>query len=107
LYAFALAAAATGEAFAGATLMAAVWLGNLPALLGFGLAIGGALGRVKRHLPMLSAATVFFLGVYTLNQRLNFPAFALASVTAPSAPAPPDALSGARHACPCHRKPAP
>jgi sulfite exporter TauE/SafE len=103
LYGFALAAAATGGAIQGALLMAAFWLGNLPALLGFGFVMSLALVRLRRHLPMLSAATLFGLGVLTLNERINLPAFALASVThaaspshAPTLPMPAD--------CPCHRK---
>src|SRR5207253_860845 len=82
LYGFALAAAATGSASKGAAVMAAFWLGNLPALLGFGFVLSGALTRLRKHLPMLSAATLFALGVITLNERVRLPAFALASVAA-------------------------
>jgi len=102
LYAFALAAAATANAVGGALVMAALWLGNLPALLGFGLALGGVLAPVRRHIPLLSAAAIFALGVFTLNNRVNLPAFA-ASMTPGSstasgeqAPMPAD--------CPYHRK---
>ena len=104
LYAFALAAAATGSLLGGALVMAALWLGNLPALLGFGLLLAGALSRVKRHIPLLSAASVLLLGIFTLNSRINVPAFAVASVmgampakhTAQRAPSAND--------CPCHKK---
>ncbi len=104
LYGFALAAAATGGAAKGAAVMAAFWLGNLPALLGFGFVLSGALVRLRRHLPMLSAATLFALGVLTLNQRINLPAFAAASIanaTPRSGPALPLPTAGD---CPCHRK---
>jgi len=108
LYTFALAAAGTGSPVAGALVMGSLWLGNLPALLGFGLAIGGALSRLKRHLPLLSAGAVFALGLVTLNTRINLPAFAAASVTgadagevgARSRPAPASSLRGD---CPCHK----
>jgi uncharacterized protein len=103
LYAFALAAAGTGNPLGGALVMAALWLGNLPALLGFGLLIASALSGVRRHIPLLSAASVFALGLFTLSSRVNVPAFALTgAVNAPhsaTAPMPAD--------CPYHRKHSP
>jgi uncharacterized protein len=104
LYAFALAAAATGSPLGGALVMAALWLGNLPALLGFGLLFAGALSRLKRHIPLLSAASVLLLGIFTLNSRVNLPAFAVASVTSalPTKAAAPHAPSV--HDCPHHQK---
>jgi hypothetical protein len=103
LYAFALAAAATGSSLGGALVMTALWLGNLPALLGFGLLLAGALSRVKRHIPLLSAASVLLLGVFTLNSRVNVPAFAVASVTSalPGEAAP---HTPSVHHCPLHQK---
>lgn len=106
LYAFALAAAATGSPLGGALVMAALWLGNLPALLGFGLLLSTVLSRVKRHIPLLSAATVFALGLLTLNGRMNLPAFATAQVMsagalhggATAAPMPADCPFHARQA---------
>lgn len=104
LYTFALAAAGTGSPLAGALVMGALWLGNLPALLGFGLAIGGALSRLRRHIPLLSAGAVFALGLFTLNSRVNLPAFAVASVArASDSPAGSSAPSMPAD-CPCHRK---
>lgn len=105
LYAFALAAAATASPLAGALVMAALWLGNLPALLGFGLLLAGALSRLKQHIPLLSAASVLLLGIFTLNSRVNVPAFAVASITA-AMPARPAAALRAPSAdeCPCHKK---
>lgn len=81
LYAFAIAGAATGSPWGGGLVLGALWLGNLPALLGFGWLVSGALGRVKRHVPLLSAASVFTLGVLTLNSRINLPALAADSMT--------------------------
>jgi sulfite exporter TauE/SafE len=86
LYAFAIAGAATGSPLGGALVMAALWLGNLPALLGFSWLFAGALARIKRHIPLLSAASVFTLGVLTLNSRINLPALAVTSVNQASAP---------------------
>jgi uncharacterized protein len=102
LYTFALAAAGTGSPFAGALVMGSLWLGSLPALLGFGLAIGGVLSRVRRHLPLLSASTVFALGLFTLNNRINLPAFAAASVTRPSDTAASGSVLSMPADCPCH-----
>lgn len=103
LYAFALAGAATGSPLGGMAVMTALWLGNLPALLGFGLLLAGALSRVKRHIPLLSAASVLLLGLFTLNSRVNVPALAVASVmgasakgSVQSAPMPAD--------CPFHKQ---
>jgi sulfite exporter TauE/SafE len=107
LYAFALAGAATGSVLASTLVMLALWLGNLPALLGFGLAIGGVMARVRRHVPLLSATCVFALGLLTLNDRVSLPAFAATSVLEATgrhnaAAAPPAATD-----CPLHKKHAP
>ena len=105
LYAFALAGAATGSPLGGALVMGALWLGSAPALLGFGMVVGSVLSRVKRHVPLLSAASVFALGVLTLNLRINLPAFALAAVTRPatSAAASTAAPPPSAEDCPFHR----
>jgi sulfite exporter TauE/SafE len=107
LYAFALAGAATASPLGGALVMGSLWLGNLPALLGFGLLIGGVLSRARRHLPLLSAASVFALGLFTLSHRVNLPAFAVGASTGSltaetghrAAPVPPMAAD-----CPCHKR---
>jgi sulfite exporter TauE/SafE len=101
LYAFALAAAATASPGGGALVMAALWLGNMPALVGFGFVFSGVLSRLKRHVPVLSATSVLLLGLFTLNSRTNLPAFALAQVSRSRSAqaAPPSAQD-----CPCHRK---
>jgi sulfite exporter TauE/SafE len=104
LYAFALAAAATGSAATGALVMAALWVGNLPALLGFGLAIGGVLARVKAHVPLLSATSVFVLGLLTLTDRVNLPAFAASGMLGTGSPHAAAAAPPTAGDCPCHRK---
>jgi len=99
LYAFAVAAASTASPVRGALVLGALWLGNLPALLGLGLVVGAALGRLRQHLPVLSAALIFSVGLFTLSTRANLPAFALASIGAHDTSTLPRAAD-----CPCHRK---
>ena len=105
LYAFAVSAAGTASPARGALLMAAFWSGNLPVLLGLGVALNAVLGRVRRHLPVLSAAVIFSIGLFTVSARANLPAFAAAAVSrcqlsrGSALPTP--------SACPCHRKAAP
>jgi len=103
LYAFAVTAAGTASPLQGALLMAAFWIGNVPLLLGLGVALSAAVGRVRRHVPLLSAAVIFSVGLFTVTARANLPAFAAAAVSRchlSVAPAVPTA-----GACPCHRKP--
>lgn len=101
LYAFAVTAAGTASPLRGALLMAAFWTGNLPVLLGLGVALSALIGRIRRLVPILSAAVIFGVGLFTVTARANLPAFA-AAVThctlarAASLPTPSD--------CPCHRK---
>lgn len=104
LYAFALAGASTGSPTGGALVMAALWLGNLPALVGFGLLLGGVLAKVRRHIPLLSAAAVFALGLVTLNSRINLPAFAVAAMSSPSVERAGAVPAPMAADCPCHRK---
>ena len=101
LYAFAVTAAGTGSPLNGALVMAAFWAGNAPVLLGLGVALSAAVGRVRRHVPVLSAAVIFAIGLFTVTVRANLPAFAAASILGQShasmaVPMPGD--------CPCHRK---
>jgi uncharacterized protein len=104
LYAFALAAAATGTPLGGALVMGALWLGNLPALVGFGFALGGAMARLRRHIPVLSAASVLLLGLFTLNSRVNLPAFAVGAAVGGPAPATTQVAAPSVNDCPHHRK---
>jgi len=102
LYAFAVTAAGTASPLQGALLMTAFWSGNLPVLLGLGVVLTALLGRVRRLVPILSAAVIFGVGLFTVTARANLPAFAAAAVThcnlsaAATVPTPAD--------CPCHRK---
>jgi len=102
LYAFAVTAAGTASPTQGALLMAAFWTGNLPVLLGLGVALGALVGRVRRHVPLVSAAVIFCVGLFTVTTRANLPAFAAAAVghcqlsRTGELPSPGD--------CPCHRR---
>jgi uncharacterized protein len=102
LYAFAVTAAGTASPLQGAVLMAAFWTGNLPVLLGLGVAVTAIVGRLRRHVPILSASVIFCVGLFTVTSRVNLPAFAAAAVAG-------DQLTRAAVAptpgtCPCHRK---
>jgi hypothetical protein len=101
LYAFAVTAAGTGSATQGALVMAAFWFGNAPLLLGLGVLLGAALGRIRRHVPVLSAAVIFGVGLFTVSARANLPAFAECSLA--RATRSPGAVPVAGD-CPCHRK---
>ena len=102
LYAFAVTAAGTASPARGALLMAAFWTGNLPILLGLGVALGAVVGRVRRHLPIFSAAVIFAVGLFTVTARANLPAFAAAAAShcqlsrSVEPPTPAD--------CACHHK---
>lgn len=76
LYSFAVLAAGTGSAARGALLMAAFWLGSVPAMLGVGLSLAWLGARLQKVLPRLGAATLLALGLTTLVVRSSSPAFA-------------------------------
>ena len=78
-----VAAAGTGGALRGASVLLAFWLGTVPALLGLGIGLRALAGRVRDHLPWLRAATLVGVGLFTLAGR--------ATVVLPPAPPPPPA----------------
>ena len=104
LYAFAVTAAGTGNALSGALLMTAFWAGNLPILLGLGVALSAAVRRVRRHVPVLSAAVILGVGLFTVTARANLAAFAVTAATHCHLPGAEVALPKPSD-CPCHRKP--
>jgi len=102
LYAFAVTAAGTASPIQGALVMAAFWAGNLPVLIGLGVALGVVVGRVRQHVPLLSAAVIFCVGLFTVTTRANLPAFAASALSHRSlSPAPAVPMAGD---CACHRK---
>ena len=103
LYAFAVTAAGTGSPARGALVMAAFWSGNVPMLLGLGVALGATVGRIRRHVPVLSATVIFCVGLLTVTTRANLPAFAAASIVGNALSRPSTSIPMAGD-CPCHRK---
>lgn len=73
LYAFAAVAAGTASALHGAAVMAAFWLGSVPALLGVGLSIQALAAPLRKHVPRLGAALLVTAGLVTLFTRIQVP----------------------------------
>ncbi|HET9987806.1 MAG TPA: sulfite exporter TauE/SafE family protein [Kofleriaceae bacterium] len=69
LWAFAISAAGTGAAPSGALLMAAFWLGTVPAMVGvLGLA-GPLVARLRARMPVVTAVALIAVGLATLGLR--------------------------------------
>jgi sulfite exporter TauE/SafE len=69
LWAFVVSAAGTASPWAGGAVMAAFWLGTVPAMTGV-LAFGGpVIDRIRRRLPVISACVLIALGLATLAIR--------------------------------------
>jgi sulfite exporter TauE/SafE len=71
LWAFAATAASTGSIAAGMLIMAAFWIGTLPALAAVGLIARGALSRLGRRLPVMTAILLLVIGLLTLAGKLH------------------------------------
>jgi sulfite exporter TauE/SafE len=69
LYAFVVAAVATGSVLNGAGILLAFWLGTLPALVGLGSLVQLLSVRVRRLLPTWSAILLLVLGVGNVWSR--------------------------------------
>jgi uncharacterized protein len=74
LYTFVVVAGSTGNAFAGATVMAVFWIGTAPMLLAVGVGAGRLLGPLARRLPVVGATFVLVLGLLTIAGKLHAPA---------------------------------
>jgi sulfite exporter TauE/SafE len=97
LWAFLVAAAGTGSAAGGVAVMAAFWLGTVPALVavGFGAQLLGA--PLRRYVPAVAAVLLVALGVLAIVSR---PASVAAGVAAREhAPAATVPAPGGNHAC--------
>jgi sulfite exporter TauE/SafE len=70
LYVFVAAAGGTGGVASAMLVMAAFWLGTVPALLAVGLGAQRVLGPLRLRLPTLSAITVLVIGVLAIAGRL-------------------------------------
>jgi hypothetical protein len=69
LYGFAVTAAGTGSAALGAAVMAAFWLGTVPAMLGVGLGIQKLARLVGPRLGVVMPAMLVLMGIFTLANR--------------------------------------
>jgi len=71
LWVYVAAAAGTGDAWSGALVMAAFWLGTVPVLAGIGLAAQRAFGPLRRRLPLVTAALLVVLGFVTIGGHFH------------------------------------
>jgi uncharacterized protein len=93
LYAFVATAAASGNVFSGVVVMAAFWLGTVPALLVAGVGLGRLIARFGVHARAATASLTVAAGVLVLVLRAAGPAPDGDAGTAP----------GASTSCPLHR----
>ncbi len=69
LWAFVVTAGGSGHVWSGAAIMAAFWLGTVPAMVGVLGALGPALARLRARMPAITAITLIAIGVGTLALR--------------------------------------
>jgi sulfite exporter TauE/SafE len=69
LWAFVVSAAGTASPASGAAVMAAFWLGTVPAMTGVFTLGGALLGSIRRRMPVISAVVLIALGLSTLAAR--------------------------------------
>lgn len=69
LHAFLVAASGTGSAGRGALVMAAFWLGTLPAVAGLGAAVGLATLPLRRHAATVGGLVLVVFGLTSLFGR--------------------------------------
>ncbi|HEX8916405.1 MAG TPA: sulfite exporter TauE/SafE family protein [Humisphaera sp.] len=81
LYAFVVTAAGTGHPLTAAVVMAAFWVGTLPALTVVGAGARGVLGPLGKHLPTVTALAVAAVAVYVLVGRARLDPVAMAAKT--------------------------
>ena len=71
LYAFVAAAAGTGSPWRAMLVMGLFWTGTLPVMVTFGFGLQRLAGRLRRHLPLVTASVVVTIGVLTIAGRLR------------------------------------
>jgi sulfite exporter TauE/SafE len=69
LWAFVVSAGGTADPASGALVMAAFWLGTVPAMVGVIGFAGPALERLRRKVPAITAIVLIALGLGTLAMR--------------------------------------
>lgn len=72
LWAFLLVSTATGEPLTGAAVMAAFWLGTVPALAAATAGLKLLSWPIRRHAPALAAVSILVLGVLAISGRFAF-----------------------------------
>lgn len=66
LYAFVVTAGGAGSPLRGALVMSIFWIGTLPMMLAVGFGARAFFGPLRARLPMLSAATIVVLGLFSI-----------------------------------------
>ena len=69
LWAFVITAGGSGHVASGAAVMAAFWLGTVPAMVGVLGVLGPALGRLRARMPAITAIALIAVGLGTLAMR--------------------------------------
>jgi sulfite exporter TauE/SafE len=69
LWAFVVTAGGTGSAPLGAAVMAAFWLGTVPAMVGLLAFAGPLFARARARMPAITAAALIAIGIGTLAMR--------------------------------------
>jgi len=67
LWVYVATAAGTGSIATALLVMAAFWLGTVPMMAGLGVLAQGALGPLRRRLPVLTAGVLVVLGLATIG----------------------------------------
>ncbi len=73
LYAFVITAAGTASPALGAVVMAAFWVGTVPALALIGVGVQKLAGRFGARMPVATAIALMLVGLYTLVDRMTLP----------------------------------
>jgi len=97
LWAFLVTAAGTGSAVRGTAVMAAFWLGTVPALLAVGLGAQLVSAPLRRHVPAATAVLLVVLGLFAILSRPASVAAGVAAREQGAGGAVPAA--GADHSC--------
>jgi sulfite exporter TauE/SafE len=69
LWAFVITAGGTGSALLGASVMAAFWLGTVPAMVGLLAFAGPLFARLRTRMPAITAIALIAVGLGTLAMR--------------------------------------
>jgi uncharacterized protein len=69
LWAFVIAAGGTGDPLHGGLVMAAFWLGTVPAMVGVLTVAGPAIAWLRARMPVVTAVALIALGIGTLASR--------------------------------------